>query len=99
MLWVVIRSTPPIKTYVVGTYYKRLGDALLMTTHNTCYKYGELEKIIQKISSTTTYLQHMFFMENWRKIILELSPNIFLLNKPSGGTIRQMIQRVTQTEV
>ena len=32
------------KTYVVGTHNKRLGEALLMSTHNICF-HGEIRKI------------------------------------------------------
>ena len=40
------------KTYVVGTHWKRLTEALPMSTHNICFN-GELEKIIPELSSNT----------------------------------------------
>ena len=33
-----------VKTYVVGTHQKRLGEALLMSTHNICF-HGEIRKV------------------------------------------------------
>ena len=33
-----------MKTYVVGTHYKHLGEALLMSTHDICF-HGEIRKI------------------------------------------------------
>ena len=33
-----------IKTYVVGTHQKRLGEALLMSTHNICFC-GDIRKV------------------------------------------------------
>ena len=33
------------KTYIVGTHQKHLGEALLMSTHNICFR-GEIRKII-----------------------------------------------------
>ena len=41
-----------IKSYVVGTHYKRLAKALLMSTDNI-YFYGELEKTVPELSSNT----------------------------------------------
>ena len=34
-----------MKTYVVGTHYKHLGEALLMSTNNICF-HAEIRKII-----------------------------------------------------
>ena len=34
-----------MKTYVVGTHYKRLAEALLMNTHNICF-HGEIRKML-----------------------------------------------------
>ena len=35
-----------MKTYVVGTHQKHLGEVLLMTTHNICF-HGEIRKKYQ----------------------------------------------------
>ena len=40
------------KTYVVGTHKNRLGEASLRSTHNISF-YGEITKIIPKLSSNT----------------------------------------------
>ena len=34
-----------MKAYVVGTHLKRLAEALLMSTHNMCFR-GEIRKIL-----------------------------------------------------
>ena len=39
-----------IKTYVVGTHYKHLDEARLMSTHNINFN-GEQEKLIPEVSS------------------------------------------------
>ena len=47
MLWVLISF---IKTYVVGAHKIRLGEAILMSTHNIGF-YEDLTKIIFELSS------------------------------------------------
>ena len=51
MLWVLIRIASP-KTYVVGTHYNCLGEAILMTIHNVSF-YGEITKVTPILSSNT----------------------------------------------
>ena len=45
MIIVVFFCQLAIKTYVVGTHKNRLGEVILMSTHNICF-YGEISKII-----------------------------------------------------
>ena len=43
-----------IKTYIMGTHYNRLIEAILMSTHYVCF-YGEITEITLKYPS---YLFH-----------------------------------------
>ena len=56
-----------IKTYVVGTHWKRLVEALPMSTHNICF-YGELENyypiIITKYFPLTFPLRYVIKNQN-----------------------------------
>ena len=44
-----------MKTYVVGTHWNRLAEAIPMSTHNLCF-YRELMKIIFELSSNTLFI-------------------------------------------
>ena len=44
-----------IKTYVVGTHWNCLAEAILMSTHNICF-YGEIMKIILQLSPSTHHI-------------------------------------------
>ena len=61
MLWVLIRITLAIKTYFVGAHSNRLGEVILMSTHNIGF-YEDLTKIIFQLSSNfIKYAPYLFF--------------------------------------
>ena len=49
-----------MKTYVVGTHYKHLAEALLMSTHNVCFC-GEIRKILCGYSLLSVAMFYYFF--------------------------------------
>ena len=59
-----------IKTYVVGTHQKLIGEMILMSTHNICF-HGEIRKIIHELLPSTTLLLFISNITENKSYILE----------------------------